>query len=143
MNFEKNTSNSLEDLKINVKIKLAALWTTLMFLYLYIDYFHLYMPGKINEILGGKAFIYDISPNFLLGAFIFMSIPALMIILSLILPAKINRHLNIIIAFIYIPFTIYNLSGLTWIHMVIAVIIEVLLLFLIIYFSFKWPRIIK
>lgn len=143
MNFEKNTSNSMEDLKINVKIKLAALWTTLMFLYLYIDYFHLYMPGKINEILVGKAFIYDISPNFLLSAFIFMSIPALMIILSLILPAKINRHLNIIIAFIYIPFTIYNLSGLTWIHMVIAVIIEVLLLFLIIYFSFKWPRIIK
>lgn len=143
MIFEKNTSNSLEDLKINVKIKLAALWTTLMFLYLYIDYFHLYMPGKINEILGGKAFIYNISPNFLLSAFIFMSIPAIMIILSLILPAKINRHLNIIIAFIYIPFTIYNLSGLTWIHMVIAVIIEVLLLFLIIYFSFKWPRIIK
>lgn len=142
MNFEKNTSNSLEDLKINVKIKLAALWTTLMFLYLYIDYFHLFMPGKINEILSGKAFIYDISPNFLLSAFIFMCIPALMIILSLTFPAKFNRCLNIIIAFIYIPFTIYNLSGLTWIHMVIAVIMEVLLLCLIIYYAFKWPRLV-
>jgi len=143
MNFDKSTSNSLEDFKINVKIKLAALWTTLMFLYLYIDYFHLYMPGKINEILSGKAYIYDISPNFLLSTFIFMSIPALMIILSLTIPAKFNRCLNIIIAFIYIPFTIYNLSGLTWIHMQIAVIMEVLLLFLIIYYAFKWPRIIK
>lgn len=39
--------SALEDIKINVKLKLATLWASLMFLYIYIDNFHFYMPNKI------------------------------------------------------------------------------------------------
>ena len=36
----------LEDVPINVKIKLAALWATLMFLYTYGDILGFYTPGN-------------------------------------------------------------------------------------------------
>jgi len=51
----------LKDTEVNVKLKLAALWTSFMFLYIYVDHFHLYMPGSIEEILAGKMFVFDIT----------------------------------------------------------------------------------
>ena len=40
----------LEDFKINVKIKLAVLWTSVMFCYIYEDYFELYVPKRVERI---------------------------------------------------------------------------------------------
>lgn len=57
---------ALEDIKVNVKLKLAALWASFMFLYIYVDYFGLYMPGYINNILAGKMWVIDITPVILL-----------------------------------------------------------------------------
>lgn len=100
-----SSQRTLEDIKVNVKLKFAALWASFMFLYTYVDYFHLYMPGKIEEILAGKVFTFDISYVFLLVAMIFVAIPVLMIFLSVALPAKVNRRTNIIVATAYIPYT--------------------------------------
>ncbi len=50
-----------EDVKVNVKLKLASLWASFMFLYIYVDYFHLYMPGSLKDILAGKVFVFNIS----------------------------------------------------------------------------------
>jgi hypothetical protein len=83
--------SSLQDSQVNVKLKLALLWTSLMFLIIYLDYFHLYMPSKMLEIQTGRVFIFDITPGFLLAGMISVSIPALMIFLSVALPAKLNR----------------------------------------------------
>ena len=49
-----NVTRELQDIKVPVKLKLAALWASFMFLYIYVDYFALYMPGKIEGILAGK-----------------------------------------------------------------------------------------
>jgi hypothetical protein len=57
---------ALEDVKVNVKLKLAALWASFMFLYIYVDYFHLYMPGSIEDILAGRVFAFDITYVFLI-----------------------------------------------------------------------------
>jgi hypothetical protein len=37
----------LEDVKINVKFKLSALWVTLMFFYLYADILAFYQSGTL------------------------------------------------------------------------------------------------
>ena len=130
----------LEDLKINIKVKLTALWTAFMFLYIYVDYFHLYMPGQIEDILAGKVFTFDISYVFLLIALILITIPALMIFLSVALSAKVNRWANIIIAAVYIPYTLFNVVGETWVHIYLGAAVEVVLLSLIIRYAWKWPR---
>ncbi|MCA9945061.1 MAG: hypothetical protein KC449_16360, partial [Anaerolineales bacterium] len=98
MNSEKAQQNALEDIRLNVKLKLVALWASLMFFVIYLDYFHLYMPGKIEEILAGKMFVFDITQVSLLAGLATITIPALMISLSAALPAKANRWTNIIVA---------------------------------------------
>lgn len=141
MNTQKKSQIVLEDIKVSVKLKLATLWTSFMFLYTYVDYFHLYMPGKVNEILKGKAFIFDITQGFLLIVLVLVAIPVLMIFLSIALPSKVNRWANIIVASVYIPYMLFNLAGEAWMHMVLGAVTEVFLLCLIIRFAWKWPRI--
>ncbi len=136
-----STHNTLSDIKINVKLKLATIWTSFMFLYIYVDYFHLYMPGTLKDILVGKVFVFDISYVFLLVAMIFVAIPTLMIFLSVALPAKVNRWTNLIVATIFIPYMLFNLVGEAWVHMYLAAAIEVALLCLIIYYAWKWPHV--
>lgn len=137
---KQTTEKVFEDIKVSVKLKLAALWASLMFLYIYVDHFHFYMPGMMDDILIGRVFEFDITQGFLLAALISMTIPALMIFLSVALTAKVNRRLNIIIGSIFIPYTLFNLLGVTWIHMVFGAVAEVVLLCLIICHAWKWPR---
>ncbi len=136
-----SAQNSLEDVKVNLKLKLAMLWTSFMFLYIYVDYFALYMPGKMDGILKGKVFVFEITQQFLLTTLVSVSIPALMIFLSVALPAKINRWTNGVVAVVYVPFTLFNLTGLTWMHMVYGAAVEILILCLIIRYAWKWPRV--
>ena len=130
----------LEDIKVNIKVKLTALWTAFMFLYIYVDYFHLYMPGSIGDISAGKMFVFDITQGVLLAGLASVTIPALMIFLSVALTAKVNRWTNIIVGTVYIPYTLFNLAGEAWMHMVFGAVVEVVLLSLIIRYAWKWPR---
>ncbi len=141
MNTKEKPQNALEDIEVSVKLKLASLWASLMFLYIYIDYFALYMPSKIEDIQTGRVFVFDITKGFLLAALASVTIPALMIFLSVALPAKVNRWANIVIPAVYIPFTLFNLAGEAWMHMVFGAVVEVFILFLIIRYAWKWPRI--
>lgn len=141
LKFDNKTSQkALEDIKLNVKLKLAALWTSFMFIYIYVDYFALYMPGKIENILKGKVFVFDITQEFIMIALGLSTIPMLMIFLSMALPAKVNRWTNIIVAVVHIPYMLFNLTGEAWMHMYFAAIVEVVLLLLVIGYAWKWPK---
>lgn len=136
-----NSQNTLEDIKVNVKLKLAALWVSFMFLYIYVDYFHLYMPNKIEDILKGKVFVFEITQGFIFTALSLATIPILMIFLSVTLKARANRLTNMIVATVLIPYMLFNLAGEAWIHMIFAAVLEVLLLCLIIRYAWKWTQI--
>ena len=140
MNAQKTQQNALEEIKVSLKLKLAALWASFMFLYIYVDYFHLFMPGSLEDLLAGKVFVFEITQAFLLAGLASVTIPALMIFLSVALSAKVNRWTNIIVATVYIPFTLFNLAGEAWMHMVFGAVVEVVLLLLIIRYSWKWPK---
>lgn len=140
MNTQKTTQKPLEEFKVSVRLKLAALWVSFMFLYIYVDYFHLYMPGSLEDMLAGKVFTFKVTQTFLLIVTAAMAVPVLMIFLSLALPAKINRCTNIIVAIIHIPYMLFNLAGEAWVHMVFGAALEVILLGLIIRYAWKWPR---
>lgn len=83
----------LKDFKINVRLKLAALWTSVMFCYIYGDYFELYVPKKVESLLNGQN-ILD-SPMKLFAATLILTASALMIFLSLMLTPKLAKWLNI------------------------------------------------
>ncbi len=130
---------SINDMRMS--LRLAALWTSFMFLYIYVDYFHLYMPGSIEDLTKGKVFVFDITQIFLLFGLVSVSIPAMMIFLSVLLPKKVNTWTNIIVAVIYIPFTLFNLAGEAWVHMYVAAALEVIILMLVIFYAWKWHKI--
>lgn len=136
-----STQKTIENTKVNIRLKLATLWTSFMFLYIYVDYFSLYMPNKIQDISSGKVFVFNITQEFLLTALISVTIPAMMIFLSVLLKTKVCRWANIIIASVYIPYSLFNLIGETWVYMILGAIIEVIILFVIISYAWKWPQI--
>lgn len=92
---------------VDVRIILSALWVAAMFLYQQGDVQRLYsgdfVPGETDL---GKM----MSPEMLwMISAITMTIPVIMIILSLTLKYPVNRWANIIVA---ILFFVYNLVGL-------------------------------
>lgn len=134
--------NALKEFPVSVNLKLAALWSSFMFLYIYVDYLHLYMPNSLEDMLEGKVFVFDVSQAFLLASLVSVTIPALMIFLSVALSPNLNRWLNIVVAIIYIPYTLFNLAGEAWVHMVFGALVEVAILLLIIRYAWKWPRLV-
>lgn len=140
MNSQKSPKNALKDIEANARLMISAAWSSFMFLYIYVDYFHLYMPKSINDLISGRVFEFEINPSFLFIALVSVTIPALMIFLSIVLPAKISRWSNLGVATIYIPYTLFNLAGEAWLHMMFGAAVEVALLLAIIWNAWKWPE---
>ena len=131
----------LDNPKVNIKIKLSVLWVSVIFCYLYGDYFELYVPEKVNNLLTGEN-ILD-SPTKLLIASIVIAIPSIMVALSIILKPKINRVLNIIFGTIFtLMMLLIAINSLTpWYSFyVFLAILESLITSLIVFYAWKWPR---
>ncbi len=142
MNSSKKTTRILEDVKVNVKWKISALWVADMFLFIYVDYFGLFIPGVMEKIIEGEVAHtgIQITQIFLLAGITLMMIPSLMIFLSLTLPAKANRWTNIIVGILQIVVLVGALIGESWAYYIFATIVEVVLLLLIVWYAWKWPK---
>ncbi|WP_248761623.1 DUF6326 family protein [Pseudarthrobacter sp. SSS035] len=143
MTIRTNTPNLLDNPPIPVQAKLAAAWTSFMFLVIYIDYFHLYQPGEIDEIRGGDIFVFDISGTLLTIFFAVIAIPTLMVMLSMTLPARVNRATNLVVASLYIPVCVFNAAGASWewaFYYGLTIGVEVLILAFILRSAWTWPR---
>ena len=141
MRTRQHTTTSLENLRMPVQAKLAAAWTSFMFLYIYVDYLHLYKPGAIDDILAGVVFEFDISQTFVVSSLMLVGIPILMILLSMTLPARANRTLNLVVASLYIPVSAFNVAGESWMYFYgLGVVLEVILLAYILRSAWTWPR---
>jgi hypothetical protein len=135
------TTTALQDPPVPVRAKLAAAWASLMFFYIYVDYLHLYKPGAIDDILAGVVFEFDISQTFAFTSLALVGIPALMIVLSTALPARANRTLNLVVASLYVPVSVFNLAGASWLWFYgLGVVVEVILLAYILRSAWSWPR---
>jgi hypothetical protein len=139
MNSEKKTATILEDVKVNIKIKLSALWVSIMFIYLYVDVFGFYKPGVIEDAIAGKVWTFQITQVWLLGVIILMTIPSLMVFLSLALPVKANRWTNIIVGILFIVVTLGMTIGESYVFYIFGSIVETVLLLLIVVYAWKWP----
>ena len=143
MTIRTSTPKLLDTPAVPVQAKLAAAWTSFMFLYIYVDYLHLYKPGSIDEILVGVVHEFDTGPTFVALALTLMAIPSLMVVLSMTLPARANRITNLVVATLYIFPSIYNAAGESWTYSYfygLSIGLEVLLLAFILRSAWTWPR---
>ena len=146
MTRSSTTAGAFQEARLPVQAKLAAAWTSLMFLYIYVDYLALYKPGFIDDILVGVVHDFETGPTFVALALTLMAIPSLMILLSTTLPARVNRATNLVVASLYIPAAIYNADGEPWSYAYfygLSIGLEVLLLAFILRAAWTWPRTIR
>ena len=131
----------LEDQPVPVRFKLAAAWTSLMFLYAYVDILNFFTPGVVEDILAGRVFEFGLSQTFSTTALTLMAIPILMVVLSMTLPARASRIANLIVASLYVPVTAFNVLGESWLFFYgLGIALELGLLALILRYAWTWPR---
>lgn len=130
----------LADAAVNVRVKLAGLWASVLFCYLYGDYFGLYIPGKLEGMLAHRGPFGPVTQESMLGVAATMAIPSIMVCLSLLLRASISRWLNIAVAVIFILFLSATLWRASWYFYIFLAAVEIVLKAMIIWVAWTWPR---
>ena len=144
MTIRTNTPKLFDNPPIPVQAKLAAAWTSFMFLYVYVDILAFYKPGVVDDILVGVVWEFDITQTWAITALTLLAIPIFMVVLSMTLPARANRITNLIVASVQVPFAAFNAVGQMgepWMYFyVLGVALEVIVLALILRSASTWPR---
>lgn len=133
-----NSSLSLESLF--VRIKLAALWTTLMLLYIYADIFSLYRPGAIDSIRDGFMGPFTATQSSIAIAAAMLAIPALMVAGSFFFAVKTTRLIMIVMGVFFTFVNVGNLVGEVWIYYLAYGVVEIFLTLSITVLAWRWQR---
>ena len=135
------TPRVLDDAPVPVRIKLAALWTSVMSCYIYCDYFELYIPGKLQSMLDGRMGPLGlVTQGVLVGTAVMMVIPSVMVFLSVALPARASRGLNIVFGLLYSVIMMFVIRG-TWTFYRLFGVVEIALTLLVVWYAWRWPRV--
>ncbi len=135
-----NLQGRLEDFRTPPNVKLALLWASVMFLYIYNDYFSLYTPGTVEAMARG-----DLGPMghatdaVLVGLAVMLAVPSLMIFLSAGLIPWMSRWLNVALGLVYSAIELLTLPGSPLFYKLVT-IAEIMLTSLIVFYALRWPK---
>ncbi len=130
----------LEEYRAPTKVRLAALWASTMFCYAYGDYFGLYVAGTLTDM--NKGIIGPLghaTPGVLIAVSLMMTLPSLMIVLSLVLPSAVCRWANVAFGLVYTAIMAISLPGAEPFYVVLGVT-EIALTMIIVLIALRWPR---
>ncbi len=126
---------------LDVRIILSALWVALMFIFQQGDMLRIYSGDfKAGDILWGKVMS---SEMMWLVSAITMTIPVVMIILSLTLKYPVNRWANIIVGIFWLLYSLMGLLGKQYpsaydnFLLIVAIVVNVLT----VWYAWKWVAI--
>jgi Family of unknown function (DUF6326) len=125
--------------QVSVRLRIAALWTAMMFLFAYGDIFGFLKPGRIEEVTAGHISGIKITQAFLFGISVYVTIASVMIFLSLVLRPRVSRWANIVLPVLYIVSIVVSASGEPA-HYVFLSVVESALLLLLIWYAWTWPK---
>jgi hypothetical protein len=128
-----------EAFPVNVRVKISALWASMLFVFVYVDLFSLYRADVRADIEAGEIGGFTINGTFLLGTTAYVVIPALMVFAALVLRPRINRTLNIALSIVY-ALTIVGGAVGEWSYYVLGSAVEVVLLAAVAYYAWTWPK---
>ncbi len=135
------TSNhhTLDPAPVDTRVKISALWASMLFVFAYVDLFSLYRADFRADIEAGEISGFAIGQPFLLGATLYVVIPSLMVFAAMVLRPKLNRAVNIALAGVYALTIIAGAIG-EWGYYVLGSAVEVGLLAAITYYAWTWPK---
>ena len=122
---------------VDTRLKIAALWTAMLFIFVYVDLFSLYRPDVRADLEAGRLFAFDVSQAFLFFTTLYIVLPSLMIYLTLVMSRGINRVLNIALAAVYAVTIVGGAVG-EWGYFVLGSAVEAALLAAVVYHAWTW-----
>jgi hypothetical protein len=133
------TEMTFEPCNVNVRLKISALWTSMLFVFAYVDLFSLYRPDFRADLEDGEVGGFTVNQSFLLGTTVYVVIPSLMVFCALILRPRVNRIANIALSIVYVLTIIAGAIG-EWTYYIVGGAIEIALLAAIVYCAWTWPK---
>jgi len=132
----------LQDTRVDVKVVLSGLWTAMLFVFAYVDIFGFMRADMINGVLERKlpGPGFEVNQGLLVYTTIYILIPSLMVAVSLLAPARVNRPANIVASLVYAASVVASVVGETWIYYILGSVVEVVLLLAIARAAWTWPR---
>jgi hypothetical protein len=126
---------------VDVKLVLSALWIAMLFVFAYVDIFGFFRADVLDAALDGKVASTGFTVNqlFLTLTLIYILVPSLMVVLSLVLRPQVNRITNVVVSLVYLVSIIVSCIGETWVYYIVGSVIEALLLVAIARTAWKWP----
>jgi hypothetical protein len=132
--------SDLNDIRVHVRFKLSGLWASVMLCYIYGDYFALFVPDKLQQMIDGRLDgLGPISQGLLIIFAAIMAIPSLMIFLPLVLPAAVCRWVNIVLGLAFTLLMAASMPG-QWHYFWVLGVIEMALTLTIVVLAWRWPR---
>ena len=124
-----------------MKLVLSALWITMLFVFAYVDIFAFFRADVLEAALDGEIATTGFTVNqlFLTLTLVYILLPALMVVLSLLLPPRTNRMVNLVVSLLYVVTIIGGAIGETWAYYIVGSIVEVILLAAIARTAWNWP----
>jgi hypothetical protein len=131
-----------QDTKIDVKLVLSALWIAMLIVFAYVDIFGFFRADILDAALDGKVATMGITIDqmFLALTTVYILVPTLMVVLSLVLRPRVNRIVNIVVALVYAVSIIASCIGEAWVYYLLGSAVEVVLLVAIVRTAWMWPR---
>jgi hypothetical protein len=128
-----------EPATVNVRTKISALWTSMLFVFAYVDLFSLYRPDFRADLEAAEVGGFIVNQSFLLGTTAYVVIPSLMVFSTLVLQPRLNRVANIVLGIVYIVTIVIGAVG-EWSYYIFGSVVEVALLAAIVYYAWTWPK---
>jgi hypothetical protein len=133
--------SQLEPLVVNARLRISALWVSMLFVFLYVDLFSLYRPDVRADLEAGELGGFTVGQGFLLGITAYVVIPSLMVFGTLVLPPQACRVANIGLAALYALTIIAGaVDERSQVYYVAGSVVEVALLVGVVYYAWCWPR---
>jgi hypothetical protein len=132
------TGTQLDPAPVNVRVRISALWTTMLFVFAYVDLFSLFRADFRADLEAGVVNGFAVSQTFLLATTAYVLLPALMVIGTLVLRPRANRIANIALSLVYAVTIIGGAIG-EWGYYLLGSAVEVALLAAIAFYAWTWP----
>jgi membrane protein DedA with SNARE-associated domain len=133
------TGPRLEPAPVNVRVKIAALWASMLFVFAYVDLFSLYRLDFRADVEAGEVGGFAVNQTFLLATTVYVVIPSLMVFCVLVLRPRLNRILNIALAMVYAVSILAATIG-EWTYYLLGSLIEAALLAAVVFYAWTWPK---
>lgn len=134
-----SATSGYQDYRINPRIKISALWTAMLFIFVCVDLFSLYRSDVRADIEAGRIAAFTIGQGYLLGVMIYVLVPSLMVVLSLVLAPRVTRMANIVVAAVYAVTVAGSAIG-EWNYFILGSLAEAVLLAGVVYYAWTWPK---